>query len=105
MFPLRFFSSANASRVGSKNTTVSVCSRLIISCFNKRIEHQSDTARLQILLEMGGIYMDDDLVLLKSLDPLRSHQMVLGEENYDALGKNKCNIKPLLSSCGVVHPI
>lgn len=33
------------------------------------VEHQSDVARLQILLEFGGIYLDDDVVILKvSLD-------------------------------------
>jgi len=29
------------------------------------VEHQSDVARLQILLEFGGIYLDDDVVMLK----------------------------------------
>ena len=33
------------------------------------VEHQSDVARLQILLEFGGIYLDDDVLILKvSLD-------------------------------------
>lgn len=41
---------------------------------------------MQILLEVGGIYVDDDIIILKSLDPLRNETMVLGEENYDALG-------------------
>lgn len=29
------------------------------------IEHKSDIARIQILLEVGGIYADDDLIFLK----------------------------------------
>nr|XP_039252113.1 uncharacterized protein LOC120329532 [Styela clava] len=53
-----------------------------------RVEHQSDVARLQILLEVGGIYMDDDMIILKSLNPLRNNSMVLGEENYDALANS-----------------
>lgn len=31
----------------------------------KTIEHKSDVARLQILLQVGGIYADDDLIFLK----------------------------------------
>ena len=50
------------------------------------VEHQSDITRLHILLKFGGIYLDDDVLVLKSLDDLRSNQIVLGEENYDALG-------------------
>ncbi|CAK8675119.1 unnamed protein product [Clavelina lepadiformis] len=53
-----------------------------------RVEHQSDVARIHILLEVGGIYMDDDVVVLKSLDSLRDKEMVLGEENYDALANS-----------------
>ena len=52
------------------------------------MEHQSDVARLQILLEVGGIYIDDDVYILKSLNELRVHEMVLGEENYDALANS-----------------
>ena len=52
----------------------------------QKVEHQSDVARLQILLEIGGIYIDDDILFLKSFDELRNHQTVLAEENYDALG-------------------
>ncbi|XP_002122051.2 uncharacterized protein LOC100184557 [Ciona intestinalis] len=54
----------------------------------QKVEHQSDVARLEILLETGGIYMDDDVVVLKSLDSLRNNEMVLGEENYDALANS-----------------
>ena len=50
------------------------------------VEHQSDITRLHILLKFGGIYLDDDVLVLKSLDDLRSNDIVLGEENYDALG-------------------
>jgi len=32
--------------------------------------------------------MDDDVYVLKSLDELRVHEMVLGEENYDALANS-----------------
>ena len=52
------------------------------------IEHKSDIARLLILLEVGGIYLDDDVVVLKSFDDFLDEQMVLGEENYDALANS-----------------
>ena len=52
------------------------------------VEHKSDVARLVILLEVGGIYMDDDIILLKPMDPLMENEMVLGEENYDALANS-----------------
>ena len=55
---------------------------------SQKVEHQSDVARIQILLEVGGIYMDDDVYVLKSLDDLRTNEMVLGEENYDALANS-----------------
>ena len=43
--------------------------------------------RLHVLLEIGGIYVDDDVITLRSLDELRrTNDFVLGEENYDALG-------------------
>ena len=52
------------------------------------MEHRSDVARLEILLEVGGIYMDDDVIVLRSLNDLRKNKMVLGEENSDALANS-----------------
>ncbi|CBY20775.1 unnamed protein product [Oikopleura dioica] len=52
------------------------------------VEHQSDITRLHILLKFGGIYLDDDVLILKSLDEFRSKEIVLGEENYDALANS-----------------
>ena len=44
------------------------------------IEHQSDVARFQILLQVGGIYLDTDVIVTSSLDELRrDHDIVLGE--------------------------
>ena len=60
--------------------------RNFVLYYLQQVEHQSDVARLQILLEIGGIYIDDDVLFLKSFDELRVHQTVLAEENYDALG-------------------
>ena len=43
--------------------------------------YQSDVFRLRTLHEHGGIYLDNDLVLTKSLAPLMSDKIVMG---YDA---------------------
>ena len=55
----------------------------VTQIFGKKIsvvEHQADVARLQVVLQVGGIYLDDDVVVLKSLDELRrDNDIVLGE--------------------------
>lgn len=40
----------------------------------------ADYARLHILYEHGGFYLDTDMLLLQSLSPLTTHTCVLGEE-------------------------
>ncbi|MCK9344987.1 MAG: mannosyltransferase [Candidatus Pacebacteria bacterium] len=40
----------------------------------------ADYARLHILTEHGGFYLDTDMLLLQSLGPLTRHSCVLGEE-------------------------
>ena len=47
----------------------------------------SDVARLEILMEVGGIYLDTDSVVVKPLDTfLQTKTMVLGEESDYDLG-------------------
>ncbi|MFA6608774.1 MAG: glycosyltransferase [Candidatus Paceibacterota bacterium] len=41
----------------------------------------ADYARLHILYEHGGFYLDTDMLLLQSLSPLVEHNCVLGEES------------------------
>ncbi|XP_046377577.2 uncharacterized protein LOC124149812 [Haliotis rufescens] len=48
-------------------------------------EHQSDIVRLEALMEYGGIYMDLDVIVLKSLSPLQSYDMTMGYETPDGL--------------------
>ncbi|XP_069130281.1 uncharacterized protein [Argopecten irradians] len=43
------------------------------------IEHKTDITRLNVLKEYGGIYMDTDEILLRTLDPLRKHQFTLSK--------------------------
>ena len=42
--------------------------------------HKADVFRLQILKEMGGIYLDIDTISVKPLTELLNHSFVIGEE-------------------------
>lgn len=42
--------------------------------------HKADVARLQILLRTGGIYLDLDVLCLRSFAPLLTGKVVMGEE-------------------------
>lgn len=50
----------------------------------------SDYIRLKVLYEYGGIYLDTDMMLLKSLDDFLSNECFFGAEQYDII------------SCGVI---
>ncbi|MFA5997304.1 MAG: glycosyltransferase [Candidatus Paceibacterota bacterium] len=45
----------------------------------------ADYARLHILFEEGGFYLDTDMLLLQSLEPLTHHACVLGEESVGVI--------------------
>ncbi|KAK6166030.1 hypothetical protein SNE40_022819 [Patella caerulea] len=40
--------------------------------------HLSDLVRLQMLMLNGGIYLDTDMVVVNSLDPIRNHDITMG---------------------------
>ncbi|XP_054284073.1 uncharacterized protein LOC129000983 [Macrosteles quadrilineatus] len=42
------------------------------------VYHSSDIARIQVLMENGGVYLDTDMVLLKPLDQYLHYEMVVG---------------------------
>jgi len=48
--------------------------------------HKSDVLRLEILLQHGGIYMDTDIIALRSFDPLLGFECVMGDEEMDGWG-------------------
>ncbi|XP_067664553.1 uncharacterized protein [Haliotis asinina] len=48
-------------------------------------EHQSDVVRLEALMEYGGIYMDLDVIVLRSLSPLQLYDITMGYETPDGL--------------------
>ena len=43
------------------------------------IYHRGDVAKLQILVEYGGIYLDYDVIVVNSLDPVRLYDATLGK--------------------------
>ena len=51
-----------------------------------RIEHKTDVARLEILLKYGGIYLDSDMVALRSWEPLLYYSTTLGIQTQRDLG-------------------
>ncbi|KAL3836288.1 hypothetical protein ACJMK2_021725 [Sinanodonta woodiana] len=60
-----------------------------LTIYGKRvefIEHLSDIMRIEILKDYGGIYLDYDEVVLRSLEPLRIYNYVQGYELPNQLG-------------------
>ncbi|OZJ02008.1 hypothetical protein BZG36_04863, partial [Bifiguratus adelaidae] len=45
--------------------------------------HRADIVRLEALLEFGGIYLDMDILVLKSFESLMQEQVVMGQEGRD----------------------
>lgn len=42
--------------------------------------HKGDVAKMEILMKYGGIYLDYDVIVLNSMNPLRRYDMTLGKE-------------------------
>jgi len=51
------------------------------------VEHKTDVVRLQLMLEVGGMYMDTDSVILKSLDKFRNNELTLGQAKTISVGE------------------
>ncbi|KAI9324024.1 nucleotide-diphospho-sugar transferase [Zopfochytrium polystomum] len=51
----------------------------------ENISHQADILRMQVVLKYGGIYLDSDMMVFRSLDPLLHHETVLGKEDEAGL--------------------
>jgi hypothetical protein len=49
---------------------------------NEAYQHQADVIRLEKLIERGGIYLDIDVLTLRSLNQLRRYSCVIGGECY-----------------------
>ena len=60
-----------------------------IKVFNQPLSsvyHASDIARIMILLEHGGIFLDNDVYIVKSLDQFRKYELSLGWPEGEFLG-------------------
>lgn len=53
--------------------------------------HRADVVRLEMLLAKGGIYLDADVFVHASFDPLLAHSTVLGKEVVDGKDLGLCN--------------
>jgi mannosyltransferase OCH1-like enzyme len=42
--------------------------------------HQGDVAKLEVLREHGGIYLDYDVIVVNSFNPLRRYPATYGEK-------------------------
>jgi hypothetical protein len=51
---------------------------------NLMVQQQSDIIRLQVMNASGGIYLDTDVIPLRSFDELRAYEFVMGKEGGDA---------------------
>lgn len=61
---------------------------------NKKYAFVSDYARLKILYEEGGIYLDSDMYIIKSFDDFLSHDLALGKEDGDFISAGMIACKP-----------
>jgi Glycosyltransferase sugar-binding region containing DXD motif len=59
--------------------------------------HKSDIARMNILTAQGGIYIDSDIIVLRSFEDLMKHPLTLGLQT----DKNLCNAVILTQSNSV----
>jgi len=58
------------------------------------IEHSSDLLRLQTIFDNGGIYLDTDIIVLRSFSPLLVSETVLGRETSFGLGSGIIVARP-----------
>ena len=52
-----------------------------------KLAHKSDIVRMGVLQRVGGIYLDTDIIVLRSLDPLRNASLSMAMQT----SKNFCN--------------
>ena len=73
-------------RWDESNYDVSVCPYMQQAYDCKKWGFVPDYARLDIIYRHGGIYLDADVELLKSLDPLLTHAAFMGRESAFRIG-------------------
>ncbi|XP_049814963.1 uncharacterized protein LOC126262395 [Schistocerca nitens] len=75
------------------------------------VYHSADVARIQILMQHGGIYLDTDMLVLRSLDRYRNSEMVVAWPYGEYIGnqiliasKNAKFLSMWLNSYRSYHP-
>ncbi|KAJ3331848.1 hypothetical protein HDU76_002043 [Blyttiomyces sp. JEL0837] len=56
--------------------------------FGNRVDdyaHKADVLRLHVLMKYGGIYLDSDVFIYRSLDPLLHHEFVMAKEDFHGM--------------------
>lgn len=66
-------------------TTAVVAPRRIFGRPINRTAHRADVLRLELLIQAGGIYLDVDVLCLRSFKSLLHYECVLGEEHNEGL--------------------
>jgi len=59
--------------------------------------HRSDFLRMEALRDYGGIYIDTDVFVLRSLDPLRVHDFTMGFDNVVNRDQHAGNARRLIN--------
>lgn len=81
----RFCPDYEIIRWDESNFDINVCPYAREAYDAKKFAFVSDYARLKVLVEHGGIYMDTDMEVLKSLDKFLSNKAFAGLESEDAI--------------------
>jgi hypothetical protein len=58
------------------------------------IQHAASYWRLFVLIEYGGIYLDTDILVVRSFDPLRNYTVVMGQETVDKINNGVILAQP-----------
>ncbi|GAA6006888.1 uncharacterized protein JCM10292_000348 [Rhodotorula paludigena] len=75
--------------------------RDVQSVFGNKVEHfahKADVLRLEALRDYGGVYLDVDVLVVKDLEPLYRHQVVMGMESQP-------NLDPALPPSGLCNAV
>lgn len=73
--------------------------------------HAGDVTRIRVLMQYGGIFLDNDSYIVRSLDVFRKYEMTIGITDFDYLGtqvfiahKDARFLKLWLESYKIYHP-
>ena len=71
----------------------------------KKYAFAADYIRLFALQTEGGFYLDTDVMVYKSFDPLRINKFVGGTEAYDFKGETKYRLEAAIMGAEKEHPL